>query len=65
MSDINQRTEQGILQLTLNRPQKKNALSQQMYLTLTAETAAIRAIRANFIFKININYYKNNQSVNK
>lgn len=36
MSDISQRTEQGVLQLTLNRPQKKNALSQQMYRQLTA-----------------------------
>lgn len=36
MSDISQRTEQGVLRLTLNRPQKKNALSQQMYRELTA-----------------------------
>lgn len=36
MSDISQRTEQGVLQLTINRPQKKNALSQQMYRELTA-----------------------------
>ena len=36
MSDITQHCENGVLQLSLNRPQKKNALSQQMYRQLTA-----------------------------
>ncbi|MCS4307507.1 enoyl-CoA hydratase/carnithine racemase [Rheinheimera pacifica] len=31
MSDITQQITQGVLQLSLNRPHKKNALSQQMY----------------------------------
>ncbi|MBZ9613615.1 enoyl-CoA hydratase [Rheinheimera maricola] len=35
MSEISQRIEQGILRITLNRPEKKNALNQQMYLQLT------------------------------
>ncbi|WP_240221849.1 enoyl-CoA hydratase [Rheinheimera hassiensis] len=36
MSDITQQTTQGVLQLSLNRPQKKNALSQQMYRDLNS-----------------------------
>ena len=39
MSDITQHCENGVLQLSLNRPQKKNALSQQMYRQLTAAFA--------------------------
>jgi enoyl-CoA hydratase/carnithine racemase len=35
MSDIQQQTAQGVLQINLNRPQKKNALNQQMYRDLT------------------------------
>lgn len=36
MSDITQQITQGVLQLSLNRPQKKNALSQQMYRDLNS-----------------------------
>ena len=35
MSNIQQQTEQGVLRTTLHRPEKKNALNQQMYRELT------------------------------
>jgi enoyl-CoA hydratase/carnithine racemase len=39
MSDIILQTQSGVLHISLNRPAKKNALSQQMYRELTAALA--------------------------